>query len=229
MMIVTFPNLMPALMVAELRSRLEEVSYVDGRRTARGGAANVKKNLEVDIASTEHQALKDKVQRHLRDNADFLTITQAKDIQSILFSRYEPGMAYGDHVDNAIMGRFGPKPMRTDVSFTIFLSDPGEYEGGELVIDSDISPTAFKLPPGHAVIYPTHYLHRVNPVTRGVRQVVVGWVQSLIREPERRQVLLDLQQAMGQLQSTLPGGPNHPAFVRLHKIYINLQRMWSEV
>ena len=143
--------------------------------------------------------------------------------------RYEPGMAYGDHVDNAIMGRFGPKPMRTDVSFTIFLSDPGEYEGGELVIDSDISPTAFKLPPGHAVIYPTHYLHRVNPVTRGVRQVVVGWVQSLIREPERRQVLLDLQQAMGQLQSTLPGGPNHPAFVRLHKIYINLQRMWSEV
>jgi PKHD-type hydroxylase len=119
--------------------------------------------------------------------------------------------------------------MRTDVSFTIFLSDPSEYEGGELVIDSDIRPSPFKLPPGHAVIYPTHYLHRVNPVTKGVRQVVIGWIQSLIREPERRQVLLDLQQAMGQLQSTLPGGPNHPSFVRLHKIYINLQRMWSEV
>ena len=229
MMIVTFPNLLPAEMVTDLRAQLEGAAYVDGRRTARGGAANVKNNLEVDIASTEHQALKDKIQRHLVANTDFLTITQAKDIQSILFSRYEPGMAYGDHVDNAILGRFGPRAMRTDVSFTIFLSDPNEYEGGELIIDSDIRPTAFKLPPGHAVIYPTHYLHRVSPVTKGTRQVVIGWIQSLIREPERRQVLLDLQQAMGQLQSTLPGGPNHPAFVRMQKIYINLQRMWSEV
>ena len=119
--------------------------------------------------------------------------------------------------------------MRSDMSMTIFLNDPKEYDGGELVMNTDIRPERYKLPPGHAVIYPTYFLHRVAPVTRGTRLAVVGWIQSMVRDPFQRQILIDLALSLNYFLQNTKEKFAHPEYIRLDKVYNNLKRQWVEM
>jgi PKHD-type hydroxylase len=141
------------------------------------------------------------------------------------YARYTPGMAYGDHVDDPIMGPEGGR-YRTDLSITVFLNEPGDYDGGELVIRTSFGDTGVKLPAGDAVMYPSSSLHHVAPVTRGARLVAVTWVQSLVRDPARRELLYELHQVRERL---LQHEPDAKDTARVNRIYVNLVRMWSDV
>ncbi|HFD15072.1 MAG TPA: Fe2+-dependent dioxygenase, partial [Rhodospirillales bacterium] len=141
------------------------------------------------------------------------------------YARYRPGMAYGEHVDDPVMGPPGGR-YRSDVSITVFLNAPEEYDGGELVIETTYGPRAVKLPAGHAVLYPSSSRHRVAEVTRGERLVAVTWVQSLVRDPARREVLFELDRARRALIEADPAA--EPAR-RVQAAYANLVRMWAEV
>lgn len=193
--------------------------FVDGAATAGWRAAERKRNRQGDGSPMIKGALK-KVLRGLDENALFQSAARPKAIASLLMSRYEPGMAYGAHVDDAMMaGR------RTDLSFTLFLSDPAAYEGGALVIDRPEGEAAFRLPAGSMVLYPSTALHWVAPVERGVRRAVVGWVRSLVREAERREALFDLDQAAAALRG---GGNPERALDLLLKTRSNLMRAWVD-
>jgi len=161
-----------------------------------------------------------KVEARLEQNGVFQSAARAKRIVKLLLSRYERGMAYGAHVDDAMMGG-----QRTDLSFTLFLSDPQTYEGGELVIERTEGDRAFKLPAGHLLLYPSTTLHRVEPVTRGVRLAAVGWVRSLVREEAQRELLFDLDQAVQLLRD---GGDRERALDLVLKTRSNLLRRWVE-
>jgi len=154
----------------------------------------------------------------------FEMAARPKAMKPILFSRYEPGMEYGTHVDNAIMS--GRPPVRSDLSFTLFLSDPGDYDGGELVIESSAGELPFKLPIGHAILYPSSTLHHVAPVTRGARIAAVSWVQSYVRDPARREMLYDLETARHALFGR--EGKTRE-FDLVSKSFVNLLRMWAEL
>lgn len=228
-MIYVLPPILPPPLLQKLASAFEAGDFVDGGQTV--GAANVKRkrNQELKTSSALRQELATEVRQALLANNDFYLITQPRRVGNVLLSRYGEGMFYGDHVDNTIMGKGRPDAWRSDISFTLFLSDPKSYDGGELVLNTDMRPESFKLPVGHMVIYSTLVLHRVNPVTRGERRAAVGWAQSMIRDPNQRQTLLDIAQTLAFLQNSLREGTEHPEAIRLQKAYANLARMWSEV
>jgi PKHD-type hydroxylase len=144
-----------------------------------------------------------------------------------MFNRYGQGMAYGPHVDNAI--RYAPVTggrFRTDLSATLFLSDPADYDGGELIIEGDAGATRVKLPAGDLILYPAASVHQVSEVTRGERLAAVFWVQSMVADPTRRQLLYDLDLAAGQVRSGL--GDDHPTAVAVVGIYHRLMRLWAQ-
>ncbi len=227
-MIYVLPNLIDAGALDRLRTSLRGADFVDGRQTSGRAVSTVKKNTEVRLDSEAQTACCAVVLEALRASNDFRAIVQPRRFGEILFSRYTEGMAYGDHSDNALM-RDGD--LRTDVAMTLFLSDPADYEGGELVMNSDLRPERYKLPAGHAVVYPAMVLHRVNPVTRGERLVAITWVQSSVRDPQQRQILLDLALALSHIIDNTPQGQGytHPQYLRLDKVYNNLLRMWAEI
>jgi PKHD-type hydroxylase len=160
------------------------------------------------------------VDTRLREHAVFALAVRPKTILGPMFSRYEPGHAYGTHVDDALMGG-----VRTDVSFTLFLADPDSYDGGELVIDTASGEEAFKLPAGSAVAYPSSTLHRVLPVTRGARLAAVGWARSFVRDSARRELLFDLETARRRLFDRDGKSPEGDL---LDKCTANLVRMWCD-
>ncbi len=145
-------------------------------------------------------------------------------VNTPLISRYGTGMEYGGHFDIPIIFSRDGEPPRTDLSMTVFLSAPTDYDGGELDLDTAFGSQAFKLPAGHAFLYPTTMYHRVAPITRGTRLAAVTWIQSLIKEPERRQILYDLAQARQAIQANLPQGGKI-----LPQAFSNLIKLWSEV
>lgn len=228
-MIYVLPSILPPTLIQKLQGAFETADFVSGLQTA--GPTNNKRKLNEEINATSpiRQALAEETRLALLANNDFNLITQAKHVGSILLSRYRQGMFYGDHVDNTVMGAKSAKPWRSDLSFTIFLSDPASYEGGELVLNTDMRPEEIKLPAGHMVIYSTIVLHRVNPVRSGERRAAVGWAQSMVRDPNQRQILLDVAQGLGFLQNNLKQGTEHPETIRLQKVYANLSRMWSDL
>lgn len=228
-MIYVLPGVLPTQLLEKLKAAFDTDQFVDGSQTA--GAANRKRkrNEEIQTSSALRKELSDEVRKALLSHNDFNLISQPKHVGDILLSRYRTGMYYGDHVDNAVMGRTGGTPSRSDMSFTLFLADPSDYEGGELELNTDIRPEKFKLPFGHMVIYSTLVLHRVNPVLSGERRALVGWTQSMVRDPNQRQVLLDIAQSMGFIQNSTREGTEHLESIRLHKAYTNLLRMWAEV
>jgi PKHD-type hydroxylase len=141
------------------------------------------------------------------------------------YARYTPGMRYGNHVDDPIMGT-DEGLYRTDIAITIFLNDPANYDGGELVVNTAFGEQQVKLPAGDGVMYPASSLHRVAEVTRGERLVAVTWVQSLVRDPAQRELLYELNQARERL---LKEAPDSPDTARINTVYVNLFRMWSEL
>src|SRR5262245_47362800 len=175
-----------------VRETLARATFVDGRETAGFAARTVKNNLQASGRNTE--VVRKLVEERIRGNDVFAMAVRPKVLTSVMFSAYEPGMRYGSHVDDALM-----QDLRTDVSFTLFLSDPESYDGGELVIESASGDAAVKLSAGSLVAYPSTSLHHVAEVTRGTRLAAVGWVRSFVRDAARREMLFDLDTARRQM------------------------------
>jgi PKHD-type hydroxylase len=218
-MILAIADVLSPSEVAEVRAGLAGAAFVDGRTSAGWSARLVKANLQAG-AGPAVDRVRALVEARLRAHAVFALATRPKSIIGPLFSRYEPGHAYGTHVDDALIAG-----MRSDVSFTLFLSAPDSYDGGELIIDTPAGEEAFKLPPGSLVTYPATALHRVAPVTRGERLAAAGWVRSYIRDAGRRELLFDLDTARRRLFDR--EGKTAEADL-LAKCAANLLRLWCE-
>jgi PKHD-type hydroxylase len=206
--------------VLVLREALDAARFVDGRATAGAAAMSVKHNEQARGDDPAAIASARRVRLALEGHPVMRRLVRPVRWSSLMFSRYGPGQQYGLHADNAGMYAVDGWPLRTDVSFTIFLSDPETYEGGELFIEDGAGGRAFRPPAGSAVFYPTGLLHRVTPVTAGTRLACVGWVQSLVRRPDQREILFDLEGLRDQASGE--------ASLRLDKTIGNLLRMWGE-
>lgn len=222
MMIVKIPDVMTAEDVQQIREQLASVTFVDGKLTAGWHAKLVKRNQQLPANSDIAETLQACVRQALVGNAIFQAIARPRVLHSILFSRYEPGMSYGTHVDNAYMGQ---SLLRSDLSFTLFLSDPNDYTGGELVLEFADSEEAYKLGAGTALVYPSTMLHRVNEVMVGQRLVAVGWVQSLIRDANEREILFDLDTAR---RAIFARSGKTDEFDLISKSLANLLRKWGD-
>ena len=218
-MILTIADVLSADDVNALRAGLASATFVDGKATAGWSARLVKSNLQA-CDSAEVEGLRALVEERLLAHPVFALATRPKAIIGPLFSRYAPGHAYGAHVDDALIGG-----VRTDVSFTLFLCDPGSYAGGELVIDTPSGEEAFKLPAGSLVAYPATTLHRVAPVTGGERLAAAGWVRSHVRDAAKRELLFDLETARRRLFER--EGKTAEADL-LAKCAANLMRLWCD-
>lgn len=206
--------------VTALRKALAgpDAGFASGKATAGWAARSVKNNEQASGPAAE--AVVAQVKAALLGNALFQSAARPKAFVRLLVSRYQPGMAYGSHVDDALIGG-----VRTDLSFTLFLSDPDSYDGGALVIEGSDGETDVKLPPGHLVLYQTTSLHHVAEVTRGERLAIVGWVRSLIRSPEQREVLFEMDQVIAGLRNA--EAPRNELNHAL-KVRNSLLRMWAE-
>lgn len=225
-MIVVVPDVLNAAELKHIRQTLTDEDFLDGRATAGTRAVGVKQNLQTDRRSDRLSSLQTMILAALDRNGLFKTAIAPRRIVPPRFNLYKPGMHYGDHVDNAIMGDAGD-PIRIDCSFTLFVSEPADYDGGELIIKSSYGPTSLKLPAGHAVAYPTYFYHEVTPVRSGARLACVSWLQSLIRDPAKREVILDLALASDRVSAG--GGPTaKEALAFLDKARKNLLRLWIE-
>lgn len=225
-MLIQIPNVLSKEQVRQCREVLEAADWVDGRATAGYQGAKVKKNRQLPEGSAVAQQLGDVVLAALERNPLFISAVLPARVYPPLFNRYEGGETFGDHIDNAVRLIPGTgQKIRTDVSSTLFLSEPEEYDGGELLIEDTYGTHTIKLPAGAMVVYPGTSLHRVNPVTRGVRIASFFWTQSMIRDDGQRTLLFDLDtsiQRLNQQQS------DERALVQLTGVYHNLLRMWAE-
>ncbi len=224
-LIICVPNILTAEELRVLRGELQGASFVDGASTAGWSAREVKKNLQVASGSANQQKLQDIVRSAFMRSP----VLQASSLPSastqVLFNRYDVGMQYGSHVDSPIMGSMGDA-VRSDIAITVFLSDPRTYVGGELVVNSNGTESAFKLEAGHAIAYPANSLHRVASITEGARYAAVIWVQSQVRDPARRELLWDLQNAKRQV---FEREGKSTTFDAISKSHANLLRMWADV
>jgi PKHD-type hydroxylase len=221
-MIVCIPDLLSDEELSYLNQALSTAEFVDGKLTAGWHAKLVKQNQQMP-KTPDAEALKAVIRKALRRNQLFQAVARPRAIHSMLLSRYKAGMSYGRHVDNALMKDGGL--LRSDLSFTVFLNSPDDYEGGELVIEGADSEASYKLAAGSAIAYPSTSLHRVDPVLSGERLVAVGWVQSLIRSTEQREVLFDLVTTQ---RSLFAKDSKSDEFDLLSKSIANLLRMWAE-
>jgi PKHD-type hydroxylase len=218
------------LTVAELqrcRCVLEAAEWVDGKATAGQQSARAKHNEQLPEGSSAAAALGDMVLEALRRHPGFIAAALPLKVFPPLFSRYQPGMSFGAHVDNAI--RFAPSGgrYRTDLACTLFLTDPADYDGGELAVEDSFGERRVKLPAGDMVLYPATSVHRVEPVTRGARWAAFFWVQSMVRSDEQRSLLHGMDGAIAEARAAL--SDDHPSVIALTGAYHNLIRMWAEV
>ncbi len=223
-MIVCIPNVLTAEEIAKLREEAAKIPFVPGSVTAGKRAKRVKNNEEISQKSEERKPLYEIVIGALLRSREFNRAAQPKRILAPLISRYRPGMAYGQHIDNSLMGPPNARA-RCDVSVTVFIGDMAEYEGGELVIHSPFGVQEVKLPAGWAVVYPSSTLHEVAEVTRGERLVAVTWIQSLLRDERQREIVAHLARIREKLDATAPDAPETDL---AHQTYDNLLRMWTE-
>ncbi len=218
-MILVIANVLDVHEMGALRAATDKLDFVDGKTTAGRYARDVKQNLQAK-PSKVLDGMFEKVRAALMANEVFQAGARPRKFARMLLSRYRSGMEYGLHVDDAIMNG-----NRTDLSFTLPLSDPEDYDGGGLVIDDGIEERVIRLAAGDAVLYSTSALHRVEPVTRGERMAFVGWITSRVRDESRREVLYDLDVATREVFAT---SGKTPAFDRLFKAKSNLYRMWAD-
>jgi PKHD-type hydroxylase len=225
-MLLHVPRVLTAAQVARGRALLDDAKWVDGRMTAGHLSARAKDNLQVAEGTPEARELGEVIVTELERNPLFMSAALPLRVFPPLFNRYEPGMAFGAHVDNAIRQVTGtPRRVRTDLSATLFLSEPAEYDDGELVVDDTYGAHAVKLPAGDLILYPATSLHRVTPVTRGTRLASIFWVQSMVRDDGERSLLFDLDTAIGRVSEA---APDHPGVVALTSCYHNLLRRWAD-
>ena len=212
--------------LAALRQTLSGLEYVDGRASAGDHAGQVKRNeeLKLDDAKVIEPLARAFMSAYGR-NDTFRSAALPLHVALPVFARYTEGMHYGSHIDEAIMGMSG-KRFRTDIATTLFISSPSDYEGGELVVETSAGEQHFKLAAGDAVLYPASSLHRVETVTSGERLVAVSWIQSMVRDAGKRQILHDLNDVR---ESLMAHAPNEPRTHKSDRAYSNLLRMWAEV
>ncbi|MGK7906638.1 MAG: Fe2+-dependent dioxygenase [Synechococcus sp.] len=224
-MMICIAGVLSADELQQVNQLAAKQEFVDGKLTAGWHARKVKNNQQLRGGSDAHTKLTAIVKQALQRNELFQMAARPKTIRSPLFSRYDEGMSYGAHVDNAVMATQS-QPMRTDLSFTLFLTPPECYDGGELIVESTQGEQHFKLEAGSMVLYPSSTLHRVETVTSGSRFVAVSWVQSTVRSPEHREILFDLDTAR---RSLFKQQGKTAEFDLLTKSLSNLMRMWVEV
>jgi PKHD-type hydroxylase len=224
-MLVQIPHVLDEAALAQMRARLDKATWVDGRVTAGHQSARVKENLQLAEDGADARELGDVVLRALERNALFISAALPRSVFPPLFNRYEPGMGFGAHVDNAIrqIGDSGRR-IRTDVSATLFLNAPQDYDGGKLIVEDTYGSHSVKLPAGDMILYPATSLHRVAPVTRGARIASFFWIQSLVKDDSERTILFELDRTIAELGHA---SPDNPALVRLTATYHNLVRKWS--
>jgi PKHD-type hydroxylase len=227
-MLICVPDVLSKAEVAEFRGVMDGAIWEDGRSTAGAQSAMVKNNEQLPPDGELSRTLGDRVIRALVASPLFVSAAIPKHIFPPLFNRYGVGHRFGVHVDNAVRGdQLTGTRIRTDLSVTLFLSEPDEYDGGELVVEDYYGPHEVKLPAGHLVLYPATSLHTVTPITRGVRVGSFFWLQSMIRDAHARSMIFDLDTAVQGLVERL--GRNDAEVVRLTGIYHNLIRYWAEV
>jgi PKHD-type hydroxylase len=227
--ILHIPNILSQAEVTTFRRRLAPADWVDGRVTAGHQSMLVKHNLQLPESNPVARELSAAVLAALERNALFFAAALPRYIFPPLFNRYCTGNGFGNHIDNAIRYDRSARPhwpVRTDLSATLFLSNPEEYEGGELIIEGASGSHRVKLPAGDLALYPATSVHRVETVTRGERLASFFWLQSLVRDPLERQLLFDLDQAIQKLGRDRP---DHATTVELTGIYHNLLRRWAQV
>lgn len=218
-MLLVIAQVLTSIEAAVLREVAQDLTFDDGRKTAGRFAAQVKANDQA-APGADLDAILAKVERALSGNALFRSAARPKALTKLILSRYSVGQTYGLHVDDALM-----QGLRTDLSFTLFLAEPETYDGGALIIEDSFESRAVKLAAGDLLLYPSTTLHRVEPVARGERVAVVGWVQSLIRNGEAREMLFDLDLAVEHAHAA---EGTSAQFDRLAKTRSNLLRMWVD-
>lgn len=226
-MIVRIASVLSADELPAIRARLASGAWDDGRLTAGFQSAQVKANLQLRQNDPVAREAGDAVLSALERSPLFVSAALPHHVFPPLFNRYGPGMSFGNHVDNAVRQIPGtPHRLRTDVSATLFLNAPEEYDGGELIVEDTFGTHSIKLAAGDLVVYPASSLHRVSPVTRGVRQAAFFWIQSMVRDDRARALLFDLDSSIRDLTAT---GADRDSLVRLTHCYHNLLRRWAEL
>lgn len=226
-MIVQVPALLDAAQLLTVRERLSAAEWQDGRVTAGHQSRQVKHNLQLPADSATARELGDLIVRALERSALFISAALPRHVYPPLFNRYEGGMGFGAHVDNAMRQIPGTlHRLRTDLSATLFLSPAQDYDGGELIIEDTFGSQRIRLPAGDLVLYPASSLHRVTPVTRGTRLAAFFWVQSMVREDGERRLLYEMDSAIRQLtESSAPSA----SLLQLTGCYHNLLRRWADL
>lgn len=226
-MLIDIAEVFTADEVDEMRTRLLAEPWVDGKVTAGQRSARDKFNRQLNEDSALGVLFGQRILARLSENALFMSAALPKRIYPPLFNRYSGGEAFGFHIDNAIRGIKGVRErVRTDLSATLFLTDPETYDGGELVIRDTFGERSVKLPAGHLVLYPGTSVHKVNPVTRGERVAAFFWIESLVREDSQRSLLLDMDVAIQRLSAQQA---DDESLLQLSGVYHNLLRRWSDV
>jgi PKHD-type hydroxylase len=226
-MLIAIPDVLDAAGVAQVRALIDAAEWVDGNVTSGPQAALAKRNQQLPEGSAAAQAAGQLVLDALGRAPLFFAAALPLKVFPPLFNRYAGGQDFGLHVDNAIRIQRGTEfRIRSDLSATLFLEDPADYDGGELVIEDRFGPQTVKLPAGHLVLYPASSLHRVTPVTRGVRTASFFWLQSMVRDDGERRTLFDLDQAVQAVAAS--HGQGDPTVVSLTGIYHNLLRRWAD-
>jgi len=227
-MLLIIEDLLSPQEVGRLSDSLKRATWIDGRATAGSLSTNVKHNQQLDESDALAIELGNQILRLLGNHPLFVSAALPQKIYPPKFNRYRDGGNYGLHVDSAVMHVPGSSvTLRSDISATLFLSSPDEYDGGELVIEDSFGAQPVKLPAGHLVLYPSSSLHQVMSVTRGERIAAFFWTQSMVADDGARTLLFDLDQSIQSLSQEL--APHHPDLLRLTGVYHNLLRRWAQV
>jgi PKHD-type hydroxylase len=225
-MLLPLPSVLPPDAVAECRRLLDAAEWIDGKATAGPQSAKAKDNMQLPEGHPTARRIGGLILAALEKNPLFMSAALPLRVFPPLFNRYQGGQSFGTHIDNAIRQVPGtPTRVRTDLSATLFFSDPDEYDGGELVIDDVYGERRVKLPAGHMILYPASSLHRVTQVTRGARVSSFFWIQSMVRGDEKRTLMFDLDMAIQAVNRAMP---DCEAAVRLTGVYHNLLRQWAD-
>lgn len=226
-MLLQIPEVLSKEQAAECRRKIESAEWIDGRVTAGHQSGRAKNNLQLSENHPLARETGEMILSALERNSLFMSAALPLKVFPPLFNRYEGGQSFGNHVDNAIRQIAGtPHRIRTDLSATLFLTNPEDYDGGELVIEDTYGVHSIKLPAGHLILYPATSLHNVRPVTKGARTSSFFWIQSMVRDDGERTILFDMDMAIQKINQE---NPAHPSVLQLTGVYHNLLRRWANV